>query len=312
MVVLMEQENLLETVYDVFEKSIEFLYEETHLKYFDLFFMTADNILAGEILNDLPDDKKEELNKIYSPIIEASIDVETVRKALQAIILKGFSEQKISNGLITPDTIGILFSYIISKFEPKERRIKIFDPLAGVGNLLFTLYNHLNLDIEMCGAEHNELFVKIMKYLSDLQQTDLEIYFQDSLNVNVSNIDYIVCDFDYCQKENEKYFPFEVIKHHLASLNENGVMMCLIPNDFFEMDKNHEFKNEIIKENTILGLIELPDDFFKNNPKSILLIQHSTENKKCLMVKLPSFTDSKVFNEALNQIELWFEKNINK
>ena len=312
MVMLMEQENIIETVYDVFEKSIEFLYEETHLKYFDLFFLTADNILAGEVLNDLPDDKKEELNSIYSPINEASIDVETIRKALQAIVLKGFSEQKISNSSITPDTIGILFAYLISKFEPKERKIKIFDPLAGVGNLLFTLYNHLNLDIQMCGAEHNELSVKLMKYLSELQQTELEIYFQDSLNVNVSNIDYIVCDFDYCQKENEKYFPFEVIKHHLSSLNDEGVMMCLIPNDFFDMDKDQLFKNEIIKENTILGLIELPDDFFRSNPKSILLIQHSTKNKKCLMVKLPSFTDSKVFNESLNQIELWFEKNINK
>ena len=90
-------------------------------------------------------------------------------------------------------------------------------------------------------------------------------------------------------------------------------MMCLIPNDFFSYDKDQEFKKELNEENSMIGLIELPDTFFKNNPKSIILIQRAhIENKKCMMVKLPSFNDSKRFNEALAQIETWFENNINK
>lgn len=309
----MENENALEIFHDVVKDSIEFLYDEYKLKYFDLFFLTVKNILEGEVLNDLPEDKKNKLEQIYSPIEDMDLDVESIRKALQAIILKGFSEQHISNGSITPDTIGMLFAYLISKFEPKKRTIRIFDPLAGVGNLLFTIINHLDLDINALACDNNELFVKIMQSISDMTQTELEIYFQDTRNVNVSNIDYIVCDFDTTAKSDDKYFPYEVILHHLNSLNENGIMMCVIPNDFFEYDKEQTFKKKLNEEHTMLGLIELPDSFFSSNPKSIILIQKAKiENKKCLMVKLPSFTDAKKFDEALYQIEVWFENNINK
>lgn len=309
----MAEENSLELFHDVIESSIEFLYDEYKKKYFDLFFMTVDNILSGEVLNDLSDDKKAKLEEIYAPIKNMDLDVESIRKALQAIVLKGFSEQKLSNGGITPDTIGMLFAYLISKFEPTKRKVRIFDPLAGVGNLLFTVINHLDLEIDAVACEHNELSVKLMQTLSEMLQIELEIYFQDTRNVNVSNIDYIVCDFDYSQKEDGKYFPYEVIHHHVNSLNDKGIMMCLIPNDFFSYDEGQEFKKKLNEENSMIGLIELPDTFFKNNPKSIILIQKAKlEDKKCLMVKLPSFTDSKRFNEALIQIEMWFENNINK
>ena len=59
----MAEENSLEIFHDVIEASIEFLYDEYKKKYFDLFFLTVDNILAGEVLNDLSDDKKAKLEK---------------------------------------------------------------------------------------------------------------------------------------------------------------------------------------------------------------------------------------------------------
>lgn len=59
----MAEENSLEIFHDVIEDSIEFLYDEYKKKYFDLFFLTVDNILAGEVLNDLSDDKKLSLKK---------------------------------------------------------------------------------------------------------------------------------------------------------------------------------------------------------------------------------------------------------
>ena len=84
----MAEENSLEIFHDVIEASIEFLYDEYKKKYFDLFFLTVDNILAGEVLNDLSDDKKTKLEKIYEPIKNMNLDVESIRKALQAIVLK--------------------------------------------------------------------------------------------------------------------------------------------------------------------------------------------------------------------------------
>lgn len=308
----MEDKDLMELFHDVVEESIEFLYERTRLKYFDLFFLTVNNILAGEVLNDLSEEDIKALEKIYEPLSN-DFDVEMIRKALQAIILRGFKEQKMGNGGMTPDTIGMIFAYLISKFEPKKRQINLFDPIAGVGNLLFTLLNHLDLEIDAYAAEHNELFVKIMKAQADLMDQNINIYFQNTFNVSVANMDYIVCDFDYDEIKDDKYFPYECIKHHLPSLKEDGVMLCVIPNDFFSFDKNQDFKKEINEYASIIGLIELPDEMFVNNTKSIILIQKKIiENKKCLMVKLPSFNDAKAFNQALTQVEMWFENNINK
>lgn len=306
----MEDKDLMEVFHDVLEESIAFLYDKLHLKYFDLFFESAANILEGEVETDLTDEDKEALEKIYEPILELNLNVEQIRKALQAIVLRGFKEQKISNGSMTPDTIGMIFAYLISKFEPKKTAVKILDPIAGVGNLLFTIINHLELDIEAYAVEHNQLFVRILKTLADLMEQTISIYFQNTLNTNFSDIDYIVCDFDYDTMRDGKYFPYECIKHHISSLKDEGVMIALIPNDFFEYDKDQAFKKEVNKEASIIGLIELPDEMFKVDKKSIIMIHKKQyPEKKCLMVKLPSFSDANSFNKALMQIETWFETN---
>ena len=307
----MEDKDLLELFYDTIEESILFLYEKTRQKYFELFFQTADNILEGEVLNDLQPEDIEALEKIYEPIREINLNVEQIRKALQAIILRGFKEEKLNNGAMTPDTIGMLFAYLISKFEPKKRNVKILDPIAGVGNLMWTMVNHLELDIESYLVEHNELFVKIMSKCADLLNQESNIYFQNTLSTQISNMDYVVCDFDTDTLKDGKYFPYECIKHHLNSLKENGVMLSVIPNDFFEFDKEQSFKKEITQNASIIGLIELPDEMFVGNAKSIILIQKKViKDKKCLMVKLPNFSDVHAFNGALVRIEQWFENNI--
>lgn len=309
----MEEKDLLEVFHDVVEKSILFLYEKTRRKYFDLFFMTVENILEGEVVTDLADEDRDELEKIYEPITNLDFNVEQVRKAIQAIILRGFKEQKLNNGGMTPDTIGMIFAYLISKFEPKKTSVKILDPIAGVGNLMWTIFNHLELDIEAYAIEHNELFVRLLKSFSDLMNQSVDIYFQNTLNVEIRNMDYVVCDFDNDTLVEGKYFPYECIKHHLKSLKDDGIMIALVPNDFFSFDSDQSFKKEINEHSSIIGLIELPDEMFVGNAKSIILIQRKViADKKCLMVKLPSFTDSNAFNSALVRIEQWFENNIKK
>ena len=102
-----------------------------------------------------------------------------------------------------------------------------------------------------------------------------------------------------------------MILHHIDSLKDNGVMFLCIPDDFFNYDKEHNFKKALLEKGSIIGLIDLPDEMFKEGKKSILLIQKgSFDEKKCLMVKLPSFDDPKEFNSSLVKIEMWFEENI--
>ena len=94
-------------------------------------------------------------------------------------------------------------------------------------------------------------------------------------------------------------------------LKEDGLMLGMVENDFFSYDKNKKFKDSLLSDMSILGLIELPDEMFKSTkPKLIIVLQKRLlKDKKCFMVKLPSFTDVKAFNESLIDIEAWFEKN---
>ena len=111
----------LELFYDCLEESNNLLYELYHKPYFDLIEMTVNNILAGEVLNDL-DEKKDinKLKKIYNKIKNIDFSVEDVRKAMQAIILRGFKEMRIPNGNTTPDTLGIFICYLLTKVKKNK------------------------------------------------------------------------------------------------------------------------------------------------------------------------------------------------
>ena len=309
-----ENTSPMELVYDVISDSMEFLFDRVKGDYFTLYGLTVKNILANEILqDDFSDDDKKRLLNIYNRLNGVDISTEDIRKAVQSLMLKGLQESKISNGSITPDTIGMLYAYFISKFEPKEKEIKILDPLAGFGNLLFTLENHLNLKLDLYAVEHNQALVNTMKLNASLMETDINIYFQNTFNSSFDhNMDYIVTDFDYYDLTEEGYFPYNVILHHMDSLKDNGVMMCCVPDDFFNYDAEQGFKKALLEKGSIIGLIDLPDEMFKRDKKSILLIKKGNfDQKKCLLVKLPSFDDPKEFNNSLVKIEMWFEENIN-
>lgn len=303
----------MELVFDVISDSIEVLFDHVKGDYFTLYSLTVKNMLAGEVLqDDLEEDAHKKLEEIYSRLSDKDISTEDIRKAIQSLMLRGLQETKNNNGEMTPDTIGLLFAYFISKFDPKERNVKILDPLAGFGNLLFTIENHLTLNTELYAIEHNQALVNLMKLNADLMSTNVNIYFSDTMNSNINDMDYVVMDFDYYDITEAGYFPYNVILHHMSSLKDGGVMICCIPDDFFNYDSDSNFKKALLEMGSIIGLIDLPDEMFKQNKKSILVIKKEKfDNKKMLMVKLPSFDDPKEFNNTLVRIEMWFEENIN-
>lgn len=302
--------NNLELFYDCVDESNNLLYEVLHKSYFELIEATVENILAGEVVTDVDDEISSKLQEIYDNIADVEFSVEDVRKAMQAIILKGFKEMRIPNGNTTPDTLGIFMAYLITKLT-KEKNISILDPLCGTGNLLHTVSNHLEKELKLFACDHDIWMTKLTSMVSDLLSLDVEVFLQDTLNLNLKNLDFILFDMPNIKEENDKeYFPYKAILHYRDMLNDNGCMIGIVGNDFFDYDKNQGFKKELLKDCSIIGLVELPDTMFVAKPKIILVIQKGVYDKKnCFMVKLPSFSDVKEFNSALMEIEAWFEKN---
>ena len=301
----------MELFYDCLDESNNYLYEAFHLPYFELLEMTVENILANDVLQEFEDESRiKGLKKIYKKLKNVDFSVEDVRKAMQSIVLRGFKELKIPNGNTTPDTLGILISYLITKIHG-EKKLSIFDPLCGTGNLLFTVHNYLDKEMELFACDKDLWMTKITAMTANLLDCNGDVYYQDCRSLYLSNIDSIICDMPHIEYKDNKYFPYEAILHFKNSLKENGSVIAIVENDFFNYDKNQEFKKELLKTMSILGIIELPDEMFKNGmPKIILVLQKKIlDNQKCFMVKLPSFNDVADFNQSLLDIEAWFKKN---
>lgn len=301
------QESNLELVFDVVEKTMTILYEAKHRKYFDLYFETINNILSCELTEEYDDLTNQKLLRLYKKLDDKDFTPEDIRKALQAIIIRGFKESNMPQD-VTPDTLGYLIAYLITRLNDESKNISILDPLCGSGNLLLSIDNHINLDCELYAIDNDRLKIDLCKSMADLMNTNVNLYYQDTFSTKLKNMNFVVCDIP--NKEDD--FSYQVIRHHLDSLKLNGYLLAIVDSNLFLNDKDELFTKNILKDNSIYGIIELPDDFFITGKKSIVIFKHAVrEEKNCLMVKLPSFNDMDSFNQTINQIEAWFERNKN-
>ena len=301
--------NNLELFHDVVEESNNLLYEATHKPYFELIDMTCKNILENEIISDVDLETENKLKEIYSRLNDVDFSVEDVRKAMQAIFLRGFKEMKMPNSNTTPDTLGIFMTYLLSKMINKKE-ISIVDPMCGVGNLLFTISNHIDKETNLYACDNNYWMTDLTRITADLLNKPVEIFFQDCESLFLSGMDAVVFDMPNCVKEKDNFFPYDAMLHFADYLADGGAMIGILQNDFFDYDKNQEFKKALFEKVSLVGMCELPDNMFaKGKAKIILVLQKKEIKDHCFMVKLPSFSNVSDFNESLLNIEAWFEKN---
>ncbi len=301
----------IEKFYDYFDSVANLLYSNYKLSYLDgmneAFNLLLDDVLEGTYnVNDI-----SKLKVFKFEITDFSFEKEEIRKSVQLGLLKGYKHIFATNALITPDTIGIFIGYLVEKLYKGIKLESVLDPLIGSGNLVFTILNHLEKKVKVFGLDNNLLKCKITRNVSDLLEFENEVFFQDTLTYYDHGFDLIVTDLPISE-DNNNYFPYKVINHHLDSLGEGKYFFALIENDFFEKQDNKIFKQEIDKKAYIFGLIKLNESLFKSNPKSILILRKFGENvikpKNFLMVDLPSFNDVDNLNNTITQIDLWFEK----
>ena len=309
----MNETSNFELFYDVLDESITKLYEIKHDRFLNLLVSTGKNIIANDVLQiEATQEQKDELFKIYEKLSDVDFNVEDVRRAFQMMVLRALKEENLKTGDITPDTIGFFVGYLINKLLPNAKKLNILDPVVGSGNLLYSVANHLSCDLHLFGIDVIKELLDIASIQGDLLNYDIEMFCQDTLDHPFSGMDIVIADLpDYKVSDlEEKYFPYLCVLQHLSSLKETGYFIGIVPNDFFEHDEDNFFKANLKKYGSVLGVLELPKNMFKSNPKSIIIFsRESLPSKKCLLVELPSFSDAGALNKALLQIEQWFEIN---
>lgn len=306
-VVAMKQSNI-ERFYDY--------YNEVATKLFDMYKVPyiegmneAFNLLLDDTLSGTYEESDIKQFRAYrDQITDISFEREDVRKAVQLGMLKGYKHTFSSNALITPDTIGIFFAYLIQKLYKNTEISSIFDPFVGSGNLLYTVANQLSTNCVLYGVDHDIVKCQLARNVGDLLDYKTEIFYQDTLTFYHQPFSLIVTDIPL--HEGVQYMPYQYINHHITHVREGGYLMALIENDFFEQDQSTIFREEIIKEAHIFGLIKLNESMFKSNPKSIVLLRKKGPQIKplndFLLVDLPSFTDLEAFQTTVQQMDSWF------
>lgn len=291
----MVNQEKIEEIFDIINEGCIFLYEKCKMNYLDSVLMITKNIMDRTTI-DLDDEIVDEYIKIIDNFSD-EYNVEEVRRALQYVVLNAFKEIRYENQ-ITPDSIVVFFNYLVDKLYGKKE-ISILDPMVGSGNLIMGIANNRENSF-LYGIDNEEIMINVAKMMGDMIEP-INLYFQDTLTVRLKNMDLIVSDIP-CDVE----LTYKVINYHLDSLVDDGYMILLIDNDFFT-NINEKIKKEISAVSTMLGIIELPKEFFKQKQKSVVIIKKSKETiKDFLLAKMPNVNDLEQMNNFIKKIEQWF------
>lgn len=276
------------------------------------------------------DQKTTQLQALLEKAEFGSYEPEWVRKAFQLAVLKGMKDISHPNRQMTPDTIGLLISYLVNKFMADKKEPTILDPALGTGNLLFTVLNQLSeKTANSFGIEIDDVLLKIAYAQANLLKKELELFHQDSLEpLFIDPVDTVICDLPvgyYPNDEGAEAFELKAdeghsFAHHLfieqsvKHTKPGGYLFFMIPNHLFESSQSGKLKQFFKDKVHINALLQLPKSIFKDeaHAKSILVLQKQGENTKApgqiLLANLPSFSNQKAMLDMMAQFDEWFKK----
>jgi site-specific DNA-methyltransferase (adenine-specific) len=320
----------VEKLFTLFNETALILQEELGCTYLEALAETGENVFQGSILQEeLSELSLKRLKKQYEDIHIDRYSNEELRKAYQLVILKGMKENVQPNHQMTPDTVGMLVAYLVGKFV-KEPSFRLLDPAVGTGNLLTTVLNHVQKNVEAVGVDVDDLLIRLAYVNANLQEHPVQLFNQDSLEpLFIDPVDAVISDLpigyypndvraaDYQLKADNghSYSHHLFIEQSVRHMKPGGYLFFIIPNGLFESDQAPQL-HEYMKENVIIqGLLQLPLSMFKNKnaAKSILILQKKGEEvkppKQVLLADLPSLSKAAEMDKILTKIDKWFQEN---
>lgn len=335
----MSVENV-ETSFHLNFEAIELLQKALGTSFFDAYLEQVENILDDyqiQVLEGVPDAQTVgKLQEIYQALKEQMLEAEEIRKLAQLLLLKGTQKEPVqANHQLTPDSIGFLFVYLIEQFYPnKNEALTIFDPSVGTGNLLFTLLTNLALsgyETKGIGVDNDELLIAIAAANNQWIKSNATFYHQDALQqvfdetvdvvvgdlpIGYYPIDSIAGSFEMVAKSDHTFAHHLLLEQGMKKTKEDGIGLFLLPSNFLESDQSDCFKKWLGKTAYLQGIIQLPDELFKQevSRKSIVILQNkgpkSQQAKEILVAQLATLKDPQKISQFFQQVTKWKKENI--
>ncbi len=321
----------VEELFTLLDETASILTEELSCTYLEALAETGENLFQQAVLQEeLSETTIKRLSKKYGEVNLGKFSKEEIRKSFQLALLKGMKKSVQPNHQMTPDSVGLILGYLVSKFV-NVSSLRIFDPAVGTGNLLTTVVNQLEgKELALMGSDVDDLLIKLAYVNANLQKNPLELYHQDSLQpLLVEPVDVIVCDLPvgyYPDDANAARFMLKADEghsyaHHLfieQSLNytkPGGYLFFLIPNNLFESPEAPKLHQYLKDQVHIQAVISLPLTMFKNEKaaKSIFILQKKSPEAKApknvLLVNMPSLSNAVEVEKILGKIDAWIQEN---
>ncbi len=299
--------------------------ERPHTNFFECLLKCVGYFLDGDELKvdeeKVEEQIKQKLDDLKKYLNEEGVNSEEVRRAFLLLDIKGFKNVNFPLDLITPDAISIIITELI-KYSCNKEKINLLDFNFGVGNLAFTIANHLDKDVHLIGFDNHSLLASIATMKANMMNTMLDMYHEDCLDFYPSEIDVVVSDIATYDYQNElyhsslyekgvRYFPYLAIEHFLE-LKGDVTYIYLIDKDFFSQKGNDLFREMLREKGTIKSLIALPENFFLNDTftKSILILNNkpSTIHSSTEVFVLPPLQENNMFMNVMKKIEEHLKK----
>lgn len=295
--------------YDLIDRACMYLNSKTKINYLDALIRVG-NDLVDEINESKIEEKDiEVLKKYYSEIEALTLVNDEVRQAMELLIIKAFKHKNISLDLMTPDYICYIFGYLINAyFKSSSFFPTILDVEVGTGNLINAISNFVDMDTNLIGVEHNTDLINLCRVNTELQNNNISLYFQNTLNAFTEMVDIAIGDID-CVEVDGKYMPYEIINNYTHNVRDKGLFMYLVQNDFFSKQGIEKFKTTF--KGTFLGLILLPEDLFQKGHigKSILIgSPRKLKNFDMMVIQMPNLEDTEKFKNNITDINKWIKK----
>lgn len=262
----------IEQAYALLLENVQEIQNELLTSFYDALVEQNGSYLDGNIELDSVRQNNEKLKAL-------KLNKEEWRRAYQFLLMKAAQTEPLqANHQFTPDSIGFILTFLIDQLSKKEH-IDILEIGSGMGNLVETILNNTQKNVDYLGLELDDLLIDISASIADVMDAKVSFVQGDAVrpqvlkesDVIISDLpvgfypdDSIAARYEVASTEEHTYAHHLLMEQSLKYLKPDGYAIFLAPNDLLSSSQSDLLKKWLQKHAQIVAMIALPEALFGN------------------------------------------------
>lgn len=277
----------IEQAYALLLENVQEIQNELLTSFYDALVEQNGSYLDGNIELDSVRQNNEKLKAL-------KLNKEEWRRAYQFLLMKAAQTEPLqANHQFTPDSIGFILTFLIDQLSKKEY-IDILEIGSGMGNLVETILNNTQKNVDYLGLELDDLLIDISASIADVMDAKVSFVQGDAVrpqvlkesDVIISDLpvgfypdDSIAARYEVASTEEHTYAHHLLMEQSLKYLKPDGYAIFLAPNDLLSSSQSDLLKKWLQKHTQIVAMIALPEALFGNAAyaKTIFVLKKQEE-----------------------------------